>query len=359
MKRSAKTVLGIVVSVLLLWWAMRDVSLAEVSREMKGADPLLFGLAVAATTFQFVIRAARWRVLLLPIAPAVAFRPRFAATNIGFAVNNLLPARVGEFARAYSLSRLTGVPVSSVFATLVVERVLDGLVLVGFLFAAMASPAFPSFTEVGGVDVRTAAAAIAGVMGLVGVALFFMVVAPERSTSAFEAVAARLLPASLLTPVLAALRSFLKGLAVLRSGRLFLASLAWAIGQWGFLVFSFLLAFRAFGITEVGVVGAVFLQSLIALAVAVPSSPGFFGPYEAATKLGLSLWGVSADKAVSMAIGFHLGGFVPVTLMGVYYLWRMGLSWRDMERSEEVVEDVVERESTRPDAEIPESARHG
>ena len=359
MKGSAKTVLGVVVSVLLLWWALRDVSLAEVSRELQGADPLLFALAVAATTFQFVIRAARWRVLLLPIAPDVAFRPRFAATNVGFAVNNLLPARVGEFARAYSLSRLTGIPVSSVFATLVVERVLDGLVLVGFLFAAMASPAFPSLTQVGGVDVRTAAAVVAGVMGLVGVILFFMVAAPERSISVAESVAARLLPKAVRAPVLAALRSFLRGLAVLRSGRLFLASLAWAIGQWGFLAFSFLLAFRAFGIAEVGITGAVFLQSLISLAVAVPSSPGFFGPYEAATKLGLSLWGVSPDKAVSMAIGFHLGGFVPVTLMGVYYLWRLGFRWSEMETSEQVVEHVVERENAPGEADITEQARNG
>jgi glycosyltransferase 2 family protein len=115
------------------------------------------------------------------------------------------------------------------------------------------------------------------------------------------------------------------------------------VGQWLFLALSFWLAFLAFGIHEVGFAAALFLQSLIALAVAIPSSPGFFGPFEAAAKLGLSLWGVAPEKAVSFAVGFHIGGFIPVTLIGIYYVWRLGLSWRDVGRSEEVVEQRVER----------------
>lgn len=346
MKLNAKAILGIAISLLLLWWALRDVSLAEVANELRQADPVWFFLAVVTTTFQFVIRAARWRVLLLPVAPRVDFRPRFAATNIGFAFNNLFPARIGEFARAYSLSRLTGIPIGATFASLVVERIFDAIVLLGLLFVAMASPAFPVADELAGIDVQAAARAIAVVAVVAGGVLLLFVLAPDRSVRIGEALARRFLPRSLRAPVMSVLHSFLHGLGALRDTRLFLLSAAWAVGQWLFLALSFVFAFRAFGITQVGFIGAVFLQSLIGLAVAVPSSPGFFGPYEAAVKLGLSLWGVPAEQAVSMAIGFHIGGFIPVTVMGLYYLWRLGLSWKEVEQSEEVVEEVIEHEDS-------------
>ncbi|CAN5421268.1 lysylphosphatidylglycerol synthase transmembrane domain-containing protein [soil metagenome] len=348
MRLSGKAIVGILLSILLLWWALRDVSFAEVLHELQNADPLLFLLAVAGQTLGMVIRALRWRLLLVPVAPNISFRPRFAAVNIGFAANNVFPARVGEFARAYSLSRLTGIPVTAALGSLVVERLLDGVVLIGFLFAAMAVPTFPAAVGTGGIDPRAAAGVIAVIMGALGVLLFFLVSAPERSVALAEWGARRILPESFRRPLIDGLRSFLTGLEVLRDTRLFLGSVAWAVAQWGFLAISFLLAFRAFGIDEVGFAGALFLQSLIALAVAVPSSPGFFGPYEAAAKLGLALWAVAPQKAVSFAIGFHIGGFIPVTLLGFYYVWRLGLSWREVEKSEQTVEEIVERDTPEP-----------
>ena len=336
MKPHFKTALGVALSLLLLWWVLRDVSPAEVLDELRRADPLLFLLAVLATVVGFAFRAVRWGVLLLPTG-RVPFRPRFAATVIGFAANNLLPARVGEFARAFSLSRLTAVPVGASFATLVLERLLDGFTLVGLLFASMAVSSFP-VAEAGGFDPSGAARVVALVMLGVGITLLVAVAAPGVVLRATEAVAGRVLPRRLRHPVVGAVRSFVDGLLVLRDPRLFLVSILLAVGQWLFTALSFLLAFRAFEIDHVGFAGAVFLQSLISLAVAIPSSPGFFGPFEAAARVGLGLWAVPADKAVSFAIGYHLGGFLPVTLMGIYYVWRLKLSWRDVRQGDQAVE---------------------
>lgn len=344
MKFNAKAVLGIAVSLLLLWWALRDVSFAEVAHEIRNADPLLLLLAVAVATSGLAIRALRWKTLLAPAARDVPFRPRYAAVSIGFAANNLLPARVGEFARAFSLGRLAGVPVGAVFASLVMERVFDGVAIVALLFASMAAPSFPATVEIGGVDPRVAARVVAAVTGALAVLLFLLALAPERSVAVAERVAGKLLPPSLRRPLVDALHSFLGGLGILRDPKLLVVSVLWALGQWLFLALSFWLAFRAFGITQVPFAGAMFLQSLVSLAVAVPSSPGFFGPWEAAAKLGLGLWGVPAGQAVSFAIGFHIGGFIPVTLIGIWYVWRLNLRWKDVERSEETVEEIVERD---------------
>jgi glycosyltransferase 2 family protein len=337
MSRRLRTAVGVLLSLLLLGWALRDVSLAEVMRQIRDADVLLLSASIAVALAGFYIRAVRWGILLIPVAPGIPLRPRIAATFIGFAANNLLPARIGEFARAFTLSRLTGVKVGSAFATLVIERLLDGLILVALLFAAMAAPGFPADLQIGGVNLRTAAGGIALLM--VGVALFlFLAVMRPRYAAQLAHLLVRILPVRARHPIVQLLRSFAAGLAVLRSTRLFVASVGIAVGQWLFLAVSFVLAFAAFGIDHVPFSGAVFLQSLIGLAVAIPSSPGFFGPYEAASRIGLAFWDVPSDQAISFAIGFHIAGFLPVTLIGVYYVWRLGLRWSEVRESEEAVE---------------------
>jgi uncharacterized protein (TIRG00374 family) len=350
MSSHGKTILGVLLSVLLLGWALRDVSPAAVIRELRGVDPLLFTLSIAIALGGFVVRAVRWGILLRPVRRRLAFYPRVAATFIGFAANNLLPARVGEFARALALARSTTVPAAAAFASLAVERILDGIVLVGLLFAAMAAPGFPRLGSLGGVDPRHAALVVAALMAVGALVLFLLVIAPARSLRAGEAVA-RLLPHRLRGPFLGVLEAFLEGLAVLRSGPLFLLSAGLAAGQWIFTGLSYLLAFRAFGIEAVPFTGGLFLQSLVSLAVAIPSSPGFFGPFEAATKFGLGLWGVPPARAVSFAIGYHLGGFVPVTVLGLYYTWRLNLRWSDVRHSEEEVEKEAEHPAGAPPVE--------
>jgi uncharacterized protein (TIRG00374 family) len=335
MKRHLKTVVGVALSLLLLGWAMRDVSAAEVVAELRDADLVLLGASIVLIFGGLAIRAVRWGVFLRPIAPGIPFRPRYAATIVGFAANNVLPARIGEFARAVVLSRTARASASAAFATLVVERLFDGLVLAGLLFAAIASPGFPVVGTVGGVDPRSAARFAALATAAAGLFLLLLVLAPGLALRAGETMIRWVTPRRFQPHMNHALRSFLEGLSVLRSVPLFLVSALLAIGQWIFTAASYTLAFRAFGIDGVPFAGAVFLQSLVAFAAAIPSSPGFFGPFEAAAVAGLALWSVPKDRAVSFAVGYHLGGFVPVTLAGVYYVWRLGLRWREVKESGE------------------------
>lgn len=351
MKGHARTVVGVTLSLVLLAWVLRDVSPAEVWREFTRADPVLLTLAVVVTLAGFAFRAVRWGLLLRPVSPRVPFRPRFAATVIGFAANNLLPARVGEFARALALGRLTEVPVSAAFAALLVERLVDGLVLVGLLFAAMAAPSFPVAGSLGGADPRSVAITMALVMVGAGVALAALVVAPALSLRLAARAFRYLLPARLRGPAQEALTGFQRGLVALRDGRLLALSLVWGAAQWVVLAWSYLLAFRAFGIVEVPFSGAVFVQSFLSVAVAIPSSPGFFGPFEAAARLGLGLWGVEPAKAVSFAMGFHIAGFIPTTLLGIFYAWRLGISWSEVRHSDDVVEERWERGRDVPERE--------
>lgn len=347
MKFDWKAVLGILISAVLLWWALRDVEASLVLAELRRANPWYFLAAVVVATSGFVVRAWRWRALLAPLCRDSRFRPRFAAINIGFMANNLFPARVGEFARAYALSRMEPVTISGSLGSLVVERVLDGLVLIALLLVALAAPSFPAGTEFGGVDIRRVFVGMGALFLGVGLATVLLAHWPRESVGMVRRLA-RWLPQHVAAFVVDVMEAFLEGVAVVRSPSLLARSVLWSVLLWVWLGVSYWLAFKAFAI-QVDYFGALFLQTLIGLFVSIPAAPGFFGTFEAGAKIGLvSVYGVEVHQALSFAIGFHVGGFIPVTIMGLYDAWRLGLSFREVEKSETLVEEAVEREH--PDA---------
>lgn len=337
-----KAVVGIALGVGLLAYSLRGVDIREVIGEIGRADPVLFLLSIAAVTAPMVVRAWRWKALLQPVRAGTSFASRFRATMIGFMVNNVLPARVGEFARAYALSRMEPVPVVASIGSLVLERVFDGIVVVALLFIAMAMPGFPSLDAIGIDDPGRPAAFVVTAIAGIGLVLVGMVLWPRHVVRATEAIARRVLPRSFRRPVVDALEAFLAGIGSLRDPALVVRTAHWSIWVWLVNAFAFWLGFKAFDI-DVPFAGALFLQSLVALAVALPAAPGFFGLWEAAARLGLhDIYGVEPEKALGYAIGFHIGGFLSVTLIGLYYAWRLGLSLREVEASETVVEEAIQ-----------------
>lgn len=339
-----KSIVGLLISAGLLYWMFRGEDPKEILGLIARADPLLFLAAVFCVTFVFWIRAWRWKAILTPVAPT-SFRSRFAATTIGFMGNNLLPARIGEFMRAYAMSRAERVPIVSAFTSLVLERLFDGLFIVSFLFISMGLPGFPGF-EVGQGGGITGAARGTGVLVFVAFLLLTaMVLWPKPAVRAIERVA-RILPLSFRRPVIDALEAFLTGVGVLRNPVLFGRTLFWTLVLWFVNAAGFWLAFKAFGYHDLSYSAALFFQSVIALAVSVPAAPGFFGTYHTAAVLVLAtMWGYDPANTKAFAVGFHLGGFIPVTLIGLYWARRLGLSLREIEESEEVVESAVETET--------------
>lgn len=349
MKRHIKTVVGIAATVFFLWLALKDVEWVDVLAHLRDANWLLLGAAVVVATLGMHVRALRWQSLLRPIDAHIPFRPRIAAVCIGFGANNVFPARLGEFARTWVLARQADIRLTAVFASIVLERALDGIVMIIFLLGTMSLPGFPAGGAAGGDNVQAAVRFIAVFTAAGLVVLLMMALFPSRTVGLAERAVNATLPRAFRRPLVDALRAFVRGLDVLRNPRQLAVSVVWAFGQWLFLATSYLLAFHAFGITQPGFLGAVFLQSAVALAVSIPAAPGFFGPFEAAAVWGLGLWGVDASRAASFAIGFHLGGWFTVTALGMYYAAALNIRLRDLGRSEEQVEEAVETDESIPD----------
>jgi uncharacterized protein (TIRG00374 family) len=335
MKFGWRGALGIVLSILLLGWTLHDVAWGDVWRELRASNLPLFLAAATCATLIFPLRAIRWRVILDPVAPRLPVGMLWRATAIGMMVNNVVPARAGEIARAFALTRETPrVGFAAAFASIAVDRVFDAIVLLLLLCVAMLDPRFPGGALIGGRPVSQwvgswGTLAVLGMFAVFYVFVFF----PQWIVTAFEWFARRVAP-SIEARGRDIILTFAAGLGVLRHPGRFAAVFAWTVAHWLVHGLAFWLGFKAVGIGA-PYTAALFLQGLIALGVAVPSSPGFFGVFEAIAKTGLSdVYGVPTTLAVSWAIGYHILAFNPITAIGAAYFVRMGLHFRDVGEAE-------------------------
>jgi glycosyltransferase 2 family protein len=328
MRLNWKSALGIALSAGLLVWTLRDESPAKIWAVISQSNIPLLLLSVAVATSIFPIRAIRWRIILAPTATGLPFGALWRSIAIGMMVNNIYPARLGEIARAYALTRETNrVRLTGSVASLAVDRVFDALSLMLLLVSAMLSPAFPTGVTIGGQPVQRGAAIFAAAAVGLFVVLYSIVTFPERLVRLYTRVAGRVAPKAAARGS-EIIHTFSEGLGVLRSPTRFVAVFFWALVHWLVNGLAFWLAFKAVGI-DAPFSAANFLQGIIAIGVALPSSPGFFGFFEAAAVVGLAVYGVPRGEAVSWAIGFHILSFIPITVIGLYYFARLGLHFSD------------------------------
>jgi uncharacterized protein (TIRG00374 family) len=326
-----KSGLGFALSAVLLWWTLREVSLRDVWRVLEGSNVPLFVACIALNLCIFPLRARRWRTILEPVAGVLPFGPLWRSTAIGMMMNNVFPFRAGEFARAFALTReVPSVAITTSFGSLAVDRIFDVIVLLALMFAAMFDSAFPPGTLVAGRSIpQLASGGIAAVAVLLGVC-YAVVLQHARVMSLVAATATRFAPKHRDVVVRLAEHG-LGGLAVLKDGRRFLAVLFWAFAHWLTHAASLYLGFLAVGV-QAPFTAALFLQGVLGMGVAVPSSPGFFGVFEAVSIVGLGVYGVPRDIAVSWALGYHILSFIPITIIGAVYFARLGLNVRAIQR---------------------------
>lgn len=295
---------------------------------IRAADaPLLLASAVIAMA-GFAVRALRWKYFLAPVQAHSPFSSRFAAVAVGFMANNLLPSgRAGEPGRAYAYSRMEPVGFTAALATLVVERLLDGAVIFALLFVAILGPNFPAETlpEELARGMRIAAAGLAIV--LAGTVL---VVAFPSRCHALGARLVALFPSGRLSTVLTrVMEGVVEGLASMRGWRLMLPALAWTLAVWLLQSLSFWAGFLAFDI-RLPFAAALLTNGVVAMAAALPATPGYVGTLQVAVSLALvRVYGVAPEPVLACAVAWHAVNFPPITVLGLWYTRRLGISLKD------------------------------
>ena len=316
-------------------WVLQRINLREVWDHAQHANGWLLLLTVTVATITFPVRTIRWQLILRDReGRRLPFVPLWHATTIGFMANNLLPARAGEVARAYVASQQLPVRFSTALASIVVERVFDGLVMLGLMALAIASPSFPAHALVGGRSLSAIAASTAVLFALLLVIALLVANRPGLWLVLVERVSRRVLPARLADRVAHASDGIIEGLTVLKNPGRFLGVVLWSLVLWLKNAAAFAICFQAFGLA-VPLEAALLLQAIIGFGVAVPSTPGYVGVFEAATLVTLGFYGVRSSLAASYALTYHVTTFIPITLLGLWSLSRLHLRLRELSKAAE------------------------
>ena len=318
--------IALAITVGLLWWAFKDVSWVELWRHVRESDPLLMFVGVVVANLVFPLRAIRWRPILDPVAPNLPYGPLWRATAIGFMANSVLPSgRAGEIVRPFMLVRETQIPFSAAFASLVVDRVFDALCVLLLILVALFDPSMPD-----GISYDAFLGTTLFVIVGLTAALYAIVFFPDFLIRLFEAFARRVAP-KFEERGRDMLRSFAAGLGVLRQPRRFAVVFFWAMAMWLVQPLGFWLGMKAIGI-DVSFTAALLVQGIIVFAVVVPSTPGFFGLFEAGAKTGLAIYGVHENLALAWGLTFHILSLIPIVVIGLYYLARSGVKLSDLKQ---------------------------
>ena len=314
----------------LLAWVLYKIDPRKVWADAQHANGWLLLLTVFVATLTFPVRAIRWRSILREgNGQPFPFMPLWHAMTIGFMANNLLPARAGEFARAYVASRQLPVRFTTALGSIGVERIFDALVMLALMAVAIAAPSFPAHALVRGRSLSTIAASTALLFGLLLAVALLMANRPGPWLAFIERFARRVLPVSAADRPIRFLDGIIQGLVVLNSPARFAGVVLWSLVLWITNAAAFAICFRAFGL-HIPIEAALLLQGIIGFGVAVPSTPSFLGVFEAATLLTLKLYSVDPSLAVSYALTYHLTTFLPITLLGLWSLSRLHLRLRDL-----------------------------
>jgi uncharacterized protein (TIRG00374 family) len=320
-RRGVRIAFGVAVSAVLLWLAVRDVDWGEALGALRSANYLYVAPMLLITVWTLYIRAQRWRVFLRPLG-VPPLSTLVAATNIGFMGNMLLPLRIGEVVRPVLVSRRERLPLSGLLASILLERIFDMFTIL-FLFglSTLLVPVSTQVRQWGGM-LTAVALIVAGAVILVrwqeklalGIIRRVCILLPGRAGDGVYGFAG----------------GFVKALEILDSPAAFLLAFAWSLYLWLVIASIYLVGVLAFGLTVPILVASLVITTVVAIAVSVPSAPGYIGPFQLGCVLSLAIFRIGESQAIAYSIVLHLAQFVGVLLAGLYSLWTENMSIRDL-----------------------------
>jgi len=311
---------GIGITIIALYLSLMDVEwiafLNALSRVRYGyVIPTLLLVAVS-----YWFRAYRWSVLLTLIK-SIPMRSVAATTMVGFMINNILPARLGELYRAYAIGKKEHISKTASFATIVVERVFDVFTLLLFLAFVARGSVLPEWAN------QTSWLIFLGTLALFAV-LISMVYVPRAYFKIYDT-CALILPIRVREKLRGMLSAFMEGLAMLKNMR----TVIW-VAILSLLVWSPMAAMNYFVLYafsyDVPILAGFAVLVITAIGVMIPSAPGYVGTFQLFTIFALSPYGISKSEALGVSLVLHTVEYLPVTLAGLWYFAKQHLNLRTL-----------------------------
>ena len=320
--------LGFALSMVLLYLALRGLQLNLVWLALRHADYTWLIPGIVVYFVGLGVRAWRWHYLLRPIK-SVSTARLFPITAIGYMGNNIYPVRAGELLRVYLLRRMEAVPISASLATILAERAFDGLVMLGFVFLNLSE--LEGMTASSGVVGSIRAVAVLGAVIFLLVTLAFLLMALFPAlTLRVVAQLVRVLPSGAAAKVSGFFERFLQGLAFMRSPLDLLMVLLTSVVIWLLETGKYWFVMHAFQF-RVSFFALMLMIGVVNLATTIPSAPGYIGTFDAPGIAVLQAYGVPANTAAGYTLVLHAALWLPVTLLGLYYMARHSLNLRKVQ----------------------------
>jgi uncharacterized protein (TIRG00374 family) len=323
--------LGLIISAAFLYLALRGLDLAHVWQIVKTARYWWLLPGVGIYFFGVWARTWRWHYMLRALKPIPLGR-LFPVVCIGYMGNNIYPARIGELLRAYVLRRKEEISVSSSLATILVERIFDGVVMLLFVFIGL--PLVPAIPD----EWRTFVVAFSLLFFGALIVFFVIAASPRRAQALYNWAIDRLLPQRFREPIRGFADRFMEGLYFLRSGRdvamIFVTSLVVWLAETG----KYWFVMHAFDF-EVSFFVLMLMNGVVNLFTTIPSAPGYLGTFDEPGIEVLKAFGVEEHIATAYTLVLHAALWLPITLLGAYYMWRESISWSDLGEASRMLKD--------------------
>lgn len=324
LKRSIQLLIGIAISAFFIYLTLPSLHLPDVLHSLRTANYWWVLPGIAVYMVGLWVRAWRWHYTLRHLKP-VPVRRLFPLVCIGYFGNNVYPLRAGEIIRSYVLKRTQEISITSSLATVIIERVFDGLTMLLFVFMALPFAPMPA-------QYRNLVIVLTVLMLVAAAAFIFMAANPKLMNAVYGWVARRLLPARIRTRTDEIYARFMAGLASLGSGSAVLMIFGTSVIIWLLETVKYWFVMHAFDFS-VGFIVLMLMNGLVNLATTLPSAPGYIGTFDTPGIETLVAFGVERNLAASYTLTLHAALWLPVTALGAYFFWREQLHWDDFDKA--------------------------
>lgn len=325
MNNTLKVLASILLTLFFLFLALKNVEIKDVWLSLQDVSYGVLVLASLMALFSIALRAVRWRIILAPLK-LIPFNTVLSFTMIGFMTNNVLPAHAGEFVKPYLLGKKEHLSLVSLLTTVLVERILDSMALVTLFAFTMLLLPVPSWLQSTGAAV--------GIFSVLSVYLLINLSRPGSRLRSLLLRWSQKTPRRFRESLQNKLETVFQSLTSLNDPRnlvgLFLLSLLiWL--ELAATIYVILITYPlASGADQNLMLASVFVIVVLAFAVVLPSSPGYIGITQLAFQMSLAFFGIGDGDALGVSVVFHLTQYIPITLVGIAFLLKEGLGFREL-----------------------------
>jgi len=313
---------GIVISVVFLFFVVKNLNIKNILGIISNGQYLWILPPLITYTAAFFFRSIRWMFLLLPVKK-IHWKQLFSSLLMGFAANCIFPMRFGEFARAYIVGKKHNVSKSSALATIVLERIMDGVsILILLVIAVPFLPVFPPWVK------RTIFIAV--ILFISVLISFSILIIKKHFVDILKKVP--FIRYELKEMLVHKIKKFITGFEVIKDIKNFLIVIFLSLCVWVCETVSIYFLVKIVGV-NLSFFAIVFVLFVTIIGVMIPAAPGSLGTFEAAFVVGMMFFKIPKETAFAAALISHAIGGLYVTSLGVYYFFKEGISYKEISRA--------------------------